>query len=64
MTESLIFVQKSQAKQKNAADGHRRALEFTEGDWVLLRFAKGRLKKKKGKDRLFSKLNMRYYGPF
>ena len=59
-----LALQKTQAKQKKAVDRHRRALEFAEGDWVLLRFAKGRLKKKKGKDRLFPKLNMRYCGPF
>ncbi|MCO5572940.1 hypothetical protein L7F22_026701 [Adiantum nelumboides] len=31
---------------------------------VLLRFEKARLKKMKGKERLFPKLSMRYYGPF
>ena len=37
---------------------------FVLGDWVLLRFEKARLKKMKGKERLFPKLSMRYYGPF
>ena len=45
-----LALQKTRAKQKKAVDRHRRALEFAEGDWVLLRFAKGRLKKKRGKD--------------
>ena len=55
---------KTQAKQKKAADRHLRSLEFAEGDWVLLRFEKARLKKRKGKESLFTKLSMRYYGPF
>ena len=57
-------LQKTQAKQKKAADRHRRHLEFALGDWVLLRFEKARLKKMKGKERLYPKLSMRYYGPF
>ncbi|MCO5581498.1 hypothetical protein L7F22_035383 [Adiantum nelumboides] len=32
--------------------------------WVLLRFEKAGLRKMKGKERLFLKLGMRYYGPF
>lgn len=43
---------------------HRRELLFKENDWVLLRFEKARLRKWKGKERLFPKLSMRYYGPF
>ncbi|MCO5564767.1 hypothetical protein L7F22_018435 [Adiantum nelumboides] len=46
------------------ADRHRRELVFSLGDWVLLRFEKARLRKMKGKERLFPKLGMRYYGPF
>ena len=57
-------LQRTQAKQKQAADRHRRHLEFALGDWVLLRFEKARLKKMKGKERLYPKLSMRYYGPF
>ena len=30
-------LQRTQAKQKKAADRHRRHLEFALGDWVLLR---------------------------
>ena len=57
-------LQHSQAKQKKAADQRRRGLVFKVGDWVLLRFNKARLRTKKGKVRLYTKLNMRYYGPF
>ena len=57
-------LERTQAKQKRAADMHRRELVFTEHDWVLLRFEKARLKKWKGKESLFPKLSMRYYGPF
>ena len=53
-----------QDKQKRAAGRHRRALQFVEGDNVLLCFEKARLKKMKGKERLYPKLSMRYYGPF
>ncbi|MCO5594966.1 hypothetical protein L7F22_049003 [Adiantum nelumboides] len=59
-----VALEKTQAKQKKAADHHRREVVFLLGDWVLLRFEKARLKKMKGKERLFPKLNMRYYGPF
>ncbi|MCO5600234.1 hypothetical protein L7F22_054344 [Adiantum nelumboides] len=59
-----VAVEKTQAKQKKAADRHRREVGFSLGDWVLLRFEKGRLKKMKGKERLFPKLSMHYYGPF
>ncbi|MCO5586016.1 hypothetical protein L7F22_039953 [Adiantum nelumboides] len=51
-------------KQKKPADRHRRELVFSLGDWVLLRFEKSRLRKMKGKERLFPKLGMRNYGSF
>ncbi|MCO5612294.1 hypothetical protein L7F22_066559 [Adiantum nelumboides] len=57
-------LQKSQERQKKAADCHRRDLKLKENDWVLLRFEKARLRKKKEKERLFPKLSRRYYGPF
>ncbi|MCO5600860.1 hypothetical protein L7F22_054977 [Adiantum nelumboides] len=59
-----VALEKTQAKQKKAADRHRREVVFSLGDWVLLRFEKARLKKMKSKERLFPKLSMRYYGPF
>ncbi|MCO5614399.1 hypothetical protein L7F22_068680 [Adiantum nelumboides] len=59
-----VALEKTQAKQKKAADSHRREVVFSLGDWVLLRFEKARLKKMKGKERLFPKLSMRYYGVF
>ncbi|MCO5581497.1 hypothetical protein L7F22_035382 [Adiantum nelumboides] len=57
-------IQKAQEKQKKAADKHRRRLYFREGDWVLLRFEKARLRKQKDKEKFYLKLRMRYYGPF
>ncbi|MCO5595708.1 hypothetical protein L7F22_049754 [Adiantum nelumboides] len=57
-------IQKAQEKQKKAADKHIRRLHFGEGDWVLLRFEKSRLRKQKGKEKFYPKLRMRYYGPF
>ncbi|MCO5594717.1 hypothetical protein L7F22_048750 [Adiantum nelumboides] len=59
-----VALEKTQAKQKKGADRQRRDVVFSLGDWVLLRFEKARLKKMKGKERLFPKLSMRYYGPF
>ncbi|MCO5592970.1 hypothetical protein L7F22_046974 [Adiantum nelumboides] len=53
-------LQKSQERQKKAADLHRRDSKLKENDWVLLRFDKARLRQKKGKE----ELRMRYYGPF
>ncbi|MCO5603662.1 hypothetical protein L7F22_057813 [Adiantum nelumboides] len=52
-----LALEKTQSKQKKAADRHRRELVFSLGDWA-------RLRKMKGKERLFPKLGMRYYGPF
>ncbi|MCO5586250.1 hypothetical protein L7F22_040189 [Adiantum nelumboides] len=46
-------LQKSQERQKKAADRHRRDLKLKENDWVLFRFKKARLRKKKGKERFF-----------
>ena len=57
-------LQRTQAKQKKSADKHRRELLFDLGVWVLLKFEKARLRKMKGKERLYPKLSMRYYGPF
>ncbi|MCO5608883.1 hypothetical protein L7F22_063101 [Adiantum nelumboides] len=59
-----VALEKTQAKQKKAADCHCREVVFSLGDWVLLRFEKARLKKMKGKEKLFPKLSTRYYGPF
>ncbi|MCO5603910.1 hypothetical protein L7F22_058065 [Adiantum nelumboides] len=50
--------QKSQERQKKAADRHRRDLKLKENDWVFLRFEKARLRKKKGKERIFLKLSI------
>ncbi|MCO5599014.1 hypothetical protein L7F22_053113 [Adiantum nelumboides] len=47
--------QKSQERQKKAADRQRRDLKLKENDWVLLRFEKARLQKKKRKGEAFSK---------
>ena len=53
-----------QSRKERTADHHRRELLFSLGDWVLLRLEKAHLKKRKGKESLFTKLSMRYYGPF
>ncbi|MCO5555626.1 hypothetical protein L7F22_009171 [Adiantum nelumboides] len=50
-------LQKSQERQKKRADRHRHDLKLKKNDWVLLRFEKARLRKKKGKERLFPKLS-------
>ncbi|MCO5570007.1 hypothetical protein L7F22_023722 [Adiantum nelumboides] len=49
-------LQKSQERHKKAADKHRRQMDLKEGDWVLLKFEKACLRKKKGKERLYPKL--------
>ncbi|MCO5557523.1 hypothetical protein L7F22_011089 [Adiantum nelumboides] len=59
-----LALEKTQSKQKKAADRHRSELVFSLGDWVLLSFEKAKLRKMKSKERLFPKLGMRYYGPF
>ncbi|MCO5575967.1 hypothetical protein L7F22_029774 [Adiantum nelumboides] len=59
-----VALERTPPKQKKAANRRCRELVFSLGDWVLLRFGKARLKKMKGKERLFPKLSMRYYGPF
>ncbi|MCO5597615.1 hypothetical protein L7F22_051695 [Adiantum nelumboides] len=46
-------LQKSQERQKKAADRHPRDLKLKENDWVLLRFEKARLRKKKKERRGF-----------
>ncbi|MCO5562652.1 hypothetical protein L7F22_016280 [Adiantum nelumboides] len=38
-----MWSEKSQERQKKAADRHRRDLKLKENDWVLLRFEKARL---------------------
>ena len=42
-------LERTQAKQKKAADHHRRESLFSLDDWVLLQFEKARLKKRKSK---------------
>ncbi|MCO5602360.1 hypothetical protein L7F22_056491 [Adiantum nelumboides] len=59
-----LALEKTQSKQKKAVDRHLRELVFSLGNWVLLHFEKAKLRKMKGKERLFPKLGMRYYGPF
>ena len=53
-------------------DRHRRALEFKQDDWVLLRFSKARLRQMMGKDcqgesighqKFYAKLAKRYCSP-
>ncbi|MCO5550097.1 hypothetical protein L7F22_003576 [Adiantum nelumboides] len=46
-----LALEKTQSKQKKAADRHRRELVFSLGDWVFLRFEKAKLRKMKGKER-------------
>ena len=57
-------LQRRQDKHKRAAYKKRRESILKNDDWVLLRFHTARLRTKKGKIRLYTKLNMRYYGPF
>ena len=54
----------AQERQKKEADKRRRNLTFEQGDWVLLKFEKCRLKQGSGKSSTFPKLSNRYYGPF
>ncbi|KAJ7545424.1 hypothetical protein O6H91_09G119300 [Diphasiastrum complanatum] len=42
----------------------RRAIKYEEGELVLLKFEKKRLRKKKGSMKLYPKLAQKYYGPF
>ncbi|MCO5598114.1 hypothetical protein L7F22_052206 [Adiantum nelumboides] len=42
-------LQKSQERHKKVADKHRRQMDLKEDDWVLLKFEKARLRKKKRK---------------
>ncbi|MCO5608505.1 hypothetical protein L7F22_062716 [Adiantum nelumboides] len=67
--KALIFLQQFDAAFTGGnfteASKIRKAASFLkENDWVLLRFEKARLRKRKGKKRLFPKLSIRYYGPF
>lgn len=57
-------IQKAQEKQSAAANKRRRAFQIKEGQWVLLKFEKGRLKNKVGQKKIYLKLFFRYYGPF
>ncbi|WP_129357264.1 hypothetical protein [Enterobacter cloacae complex sp. CH23B] len=57
-------LEKSQERHKKAADRHRCDLKLQEDDCVLLRFEKAHLRKTKGKEWLFLKLSIKYYGPF
>ena len=57
-------IERSQEKHKKAADKHRRQMDLKHGDWVLLKFEKARLRKKKGKEKVYVKLSLRNYGPF
>ncbi|MCO5570429.1 hypothetical protein L7F22_024151 [Adiantum nelumboides] len=57
-----LVLEKTQSMQKKFADCHRCELVFSLGDWVGNSMP--RLRKMKGKKRLFPKLGMRYYGPF
>ena len=50
-TQVRTAIEKSQEKHKKAADKHRRQMDLKEGDWVLLKFDKARLRKKKGKEK-------------
>ena len=39
-------------------------MNLKQGDWVLLKFEKGRLQKKEGKEKIYVKLSLKNYGPF
>ena len=38
-------------------------MNLKQGDWVLLKFKKARLRKKKGKEKVYVKLSLKNYGP-
>ncbi|MCO5583735.1 hypothetical protein L7F22_037649 [Adiantum nelumboides] len=66
-------IQYAQQKYKRAAHKHRKSSQFKDGDWVLLRFTKARLKTTTGKNwkgeptghqKYYMKIAKRYYGPF
>ena len=57
-------LENTREKQKKVVDKHRTDLQFSKGDWVFLRFAKGRLKTCNGKGNIFPKLSLTHYGPF
>lgn len=59
-----IALEKILEKKKNATDCHRCFLELTFGGWVPLCVEKARLKKMRGKERLYLRLSIRYYEPF
>ena len=63
-TQVRTAIERSQEKHKKAADKHRRQMDLKQGDWVLLKFEKARLRKKKGKEKVYVKLSPRNYGPF
>ena len=53
----------SQDKQKREIDKHYGGLELKIGQYVLLRFEKARLKKRREQGKV-AKLSPHYYGPF
>ncbi|MCO5593253.1 hypothetical protein L7F22_047260 [Adiantum nelumboides] len=66
-------IQYAQQKYKRAADKHRKPVQFKDGDWILLRFTKARLKTTTGKNwkrganrssKILHETAKRYYGPF
>ena len=62
-TQVKRAILRSQEKQKREADKHRRRLDLQVGQYVLLKFAKARLKIQVGKGKVL-KLSNRFYGPF
>ncbi|KAJ7557863.1 hypothetical protein O6H91_04G012900 [Diphasiastrum complanatum] len=54
----------AQQKQQKSANMRRRAIKYEEGELVLLKFEKKRLRKKKGSMKLYPKLTQKYYGSF
>ncbi|MCO5557138.1 hypothetical protein L7F22_010695 [Adiantum nelumboides] len=57
-----LALEKTQSKQKKAVDRHRRELVFSLGDWALLCFEMARLRKTKGKERLYFTTDAEYSG--